>query len=236
MRLYEKRVKHSPKLYIRIRSRTCREEYTCKTKVRDQWFDVHQTVTDNTTSAVLALLWRHNDRDDVSNHQPHDCLLNRLFRRRSKKTSKLRVTGLCEGTGDQWIPLTKGQWPGKCVNSMTSSCEDPDNIGGASFKKSISSIHLSIRGATFLCYHLGRGRDKLTHLPLVPYGAIELGLIGSGNGLLPHSTKPLPEPMLTYHQWRPTFIKPDQRNPWIKDQLWNDLLSTILHLQLPNSV
>ena len=28
----------------------------------------------------------------------------------------------------------------------------------------------------------------------------------------------------------PTFIKPDQRNPWIKDQLGNDLLSTILHL------
>ena len=26
-----------------------------------------------------------------------DCLLNRLFRRRSKKTSKPRVTGLCEG-------------------------------------------------------------------------------------------------------------------------------------------
>ena len=25
----------------------------------------------------------------------------------------------------------------------------------------------------------------------------------------------------------PTFIKPDQRNPWIKDQLGNDLLSTI---------
>ena len=33
----------------------------------------------------------------VSHHQPHDCLLNRLFRRRSKKTSKLRVTDLCEG-------------------------------------------------------------------------------------------------------------------------------------------
>ena len=33
----------------------------------------------------------------VSNHQPYDCLLNRLFRHRSKKTSKLRVTGLCEG-------------------------------------------------------------------------------------------------------------------------------------------
>ena len=31
------------------------------------------------------LLWRHNGRDGVSNHQPHDCLLNRSFRRRSKK-------------------------------------------------------------------------------------------------------------------------------------------------------
>ena len=44
-----------------------------------------------------SLRWRHNDRDSVSNHQPHECLLNRLFRRRSKKTSKLRVTGLCPG-------------------------------------------------------------------------------------------------------------------------------------------
>ena len=32
-----------------------------------------------------------------SNHQRLDCLLNRFFRRRSKKTPKLCVTGLCEG-------------------------------------------------------------------------------------------------------------------------------------------
>ena len=44
-----------------------------------------------------TLRWRHNDRDGVPNYQRLDCLLNRLFRRRSKKTSKLRVTGLCEG-------------------------------------------------------------------------------------------------------------------------------------------
>ena len=44
-----------------------------------------------------TLQWRHNGHDSVSNHQPHDHLLNRLFRRRSKKTSKLRVTGLCVG-------------------------------------------------------------------------------------------------------------------------------------------
>ena len=46
---------------------------------------------------VVALQWRHNGRDSVPNHQPHDCLLNRLFRRISEKTSKLRVTGLCAG-------------------------------------------------------------------------------------------------------------------------------------------
>ena len=45
----------------------------------------------------LTLQWRYNDHDCVWSHQPHGCLLNRLFRRRSKKTSKLRVTGLCVG-------------------------------------------------------------------------------------------------------------------------------------------
>ena len=44
-----------------------------------------------------SLRWRHNDHAGVSNHQPPGCLLNRLFRRKSKKTSKLRVTGLCAG-------------------------------------------------------------------------------------------------------------------------------------------
>ena len=44
-----------------------------------------------------TLQWRHNGHDSVSNHQPRDCLLNCLFRRRSKKTSKLRVTDLCAG-------------------------------------------------------------------------------------------------------------------------------------------
>ena len=46
---------------------------------------------------VVSLRWRHNERDGVSSHQPHDCLLKRLFRRRSKETSKFRVTGLCVG-------------------------------------------------------------------------------------------------------------------------------------------
>ena len=44
----------------------------------------------------IWLQWRHNERDGVSNHRRLDCLLNRLFRCWSKKTPKLRVTGLCE--------------------------------------------------------------------------------------------------------------------------------------------
>ena len=45
----------------------------------------------------IPLRWPHNQRDSVPNHQPHDCLLNRLFRGRWKKTSKLRITGLSVG-------------------------------------------------------------------------------------------------------------------------------------------
>ena len=41
---------------------------------------------------MCSLQWRHDGRDGVSNQQPYDYILNRLFRRWSKKTSKLRVT------------------------------------------------------------------------------------------------------------------------------------------------
>ena len=40
-------------------------------------------------STCMSLQWRDNEHHDVSNHQPHDCLLNRLFRCRWKiKTKK----------------------------------------------------------------------------------------------------------------------------------------------------
>ena len=53
-----------------------------------------------------TLQWRHNGHNGVSNHQPHHCLHNRLFRRRTKKTPKLRATGLCTGNS----PMT-GEFP-----------------------------------------------------------------------------------------------------------------------------
>ena len=56
-----------------------------------------------------TLQWRYNRRDCISDHQPNDCLINRLFRRRSKEAPKLRVTGLCKGnspvTGE--LPATR---------------------------------------------------------------------------------------------------------------------------------
>ena len=67
--------------------------------------------------STFTLQWRHNEHKGVSNHQRFDCLLNRLFTRRSKKTSKLRVTGLCEGI-HQWPvnsphkgPVTRKMFP-----------------------------------------------------------------------------------------------------------------------------
>ena len=45
----------------------------------------------------LSLQWHHNGHNGISNHQPHDWLLNRLFKCRSKKTSMLPVTGLYAG-------------------------------------------------------------------------------------------------------------------------------------------
>ena len=59
-----------------------------------------------------SLQWRHNERDGVSNHQPHDCLLNGLFKPQIKETSKLRVTGLCEGKS----PGT-GEFPAQRVSN-----------------------------------------------------------------------------------------------------------------------
>ena len=59
-----------------------------------RWFS-SQRANDEVHCSTLR--WRHNDHAGVSNLQPPGCLLNRLFRRKSKKTSKLRVTGLCAG-------------------------------------------------------------------------------------------------------------------------------------------
>ena len=67
----------------------------------------------------FTLQWRHNKCN--GNHQPHECFLKRLFRRRSKKTPKFHVTGLCVGNS----PVTNEfltQRPCDAENLVTSSC------------------------------------------------------------------------------------------------------------------
>ena len=64
-------------------------------------------MTASVQSFCLSLEWRHNGRNSVSNHQPHDCLLNHLFRRRSKKASKLAfVRGI-----HRWPVNSLHKWP-----------------------------------------------------------------------------------------------------------------------------
>ena len=80
-----------------------------------------------TFPATIRLQWRHNGRDGVSFHQHRDCLLNRLFRCRSKNTSKLRVTGLCDwswlvNSPHKW-PVTRKMFPSDDVIMKTSSLE-----------------------------------------------------------------------------------------------------------------
>ena len=57
----------------------------------------------------ITLQWCHNERDGVSNPQFRDCLLNRLFTRRSKKNIKApRHWHLCgEYIGDREFPTQK---------------------------------------------------------------------------------------------------------------------------------
>ena len=56
-----------------------------------------------------ALQWRHNGSNGVSNHQPHDYLLNRLFRRRSKKTPKLPSLAVVRGI-HRWPVNSPHKW------------------------------------------------------------------------------------------------------------------------------
>ena len=80
-----------------------------------KWYKGHgiKKIIHITDHLHSSLLWRHNGRESVSNHQPHDCLFNPLIRRRSKKTSKLRVTGLCAGNspGSHKWPVTWKVFP-----------------------------------------------------------------------------------------------------------------------------
>ena len=57
-----------------------------------KWLGHHLYLSCVALNFTISLQWRHNGHDSVSNHQPHDCLLNHLFKPRSKKTSRIPRT------------------------------------------------------------------------------------------------------------------------------------------------
>ena len=80
-------------------------------------FEVH-VFSNHSFYPVRTWYWRtlqgrHNGRDGVLNHRYIDGLLNRFVRRKLKKTSKLRVTGLCEGNS----PVT-GEFPAQRASNV----------------------------------------------------------------------------------------------------------------------
>ena len=120
--------------YMRITKHThVIENSTFKTSAIFIWPDcIHDAAEGSLTmNSIYSLRWRHNGLDIVSNHQPHNCLLNRLFRRRSKKTSNLRVTGLCAGSS----PGT-GEFPAQMANYA-------ENVS-VSWRHHVSELKLSI--------------------------------------------------------------------------------------------
>ena len=101
---------HSP-IFFRIASMAL-DSATTVWLSQDQWNDPERC-----DQSKLTLRWRHNGCDGLSNHQPHDCLHNRLFRRRSKKTASSAslafVRGIHRGpvnSPHKW-PVTRKMFP-----------------------------------------------------------------------------------------------------------------------------
>ena len=109
---------------------------------------------------VSSLLWRHNGRHSVSNHQPHDCLFNRLIRRRSKKTPVLCVTGLCAGNS----PGT-----GEFLAQMASNAQNVSIMDGwlcVAKCRRLVSIDLSVY---FLLLHWHYSKHTFTPVPILTF-------------------------------------------------------------------
>ena len=63
-------------------------------------------------AAPATLQLRHNGRNCISNHQPHECFYSTVYSDWSKKTSKLRITGLCA-----WNSPVTGEFPAQMASN-----------------------------------------------------------------------------------------------------------------------
>ena len=73
------------------------------------WCQVSISLVPKTENGLnqLTLQWRHKGHDGVSNHQPHHCLLNLLFRVQIKENSKAPC---------HW-PLGTGKFPAQMASN-----------------------------------------------------------------------------------------------------------------------
>ena len=169
------------------------------------WYLTHWPLGD---VIAISLHWRHNGRDCVSNHQPHDCLLNRLFRLGSKKTSNLRVTGLCVGNSPgpvnsphKW-PVTRKMFP-------------------------LDDVIVSKQGTRNTCYGLSSWAFlwNCYQKNIIP---LMISQLWSGDGSVQSGNPSLPEPMLTQIS-SPYGVTGPQR---VKDE--RQILHICLQLQIEN--
>ena len=87
-----------------------------------------------------ASQWRRNKSHGLSNHRHLDCLANRLFRPISMKTSKLPVTGLCEGNPVAgWFPSQRASYATLCEGTLYPVMANVD----------VMSQHVSLSCLTF---------------------------------------------------------------------------------------
>ena len=64
----------------------------------------------HSNSQTRTLQWRHNGHDGVSNHQPHDCWLNRLFRVDQRKHQSSALLAFVRGI-HRWPVNSPHTWP-----------------------------------------------------------------------------------------------------------------------------
>ena len=104
--------------------------------------------------SIRSLQWHHNGCNGISNHQSQDCFLNHSFRHKSKKTSNLRVTGLCAGNS----PVT-GEFPPKKASNAENVfiwwCYyvDVQMAGGASGWIQYTAIPTSVEQGKMIHWH-----------------------------------------------------------------------------------
>ena len=61
-------------------------------------------------SRNITLQWRHNGYDGVPNHQPHDCLLNRLSGAEQRKHQSSASLAFVQGI-HRWLVNSPPKWP-----------------------------------------------------------------------------------------------------------------------------